>query len=149
MAKIVIADDDPFLIQIYSTRFSRDGHEVLATTDGQSALDKIKETKPDLVILDIMLPKLSGLDVLSAIKEDRQLSKIPVVILSNLSHAEEQEEAKKRGATEFLAKVQYTPSQVVQALQKYLPKTTSKTSIPQEEDSKDTKPKSKNNHQKK
>ena len=122
MAKILIADDDPFLTQIYSTRLTKDGHQVEACADGQTALDKTLEIKPDLVILDIMLPKLNGLDVLSAIRDNKQLSKTPVVMLSNLTHAEEQEEAKRRGATEFLPKVQLTPSQVVTALQKYLPK---------------------------
>ena len=120
MAKIVIADDDPFLIQIYSTRLTKDGHEVISCADGQSALDKIIETKPDLVVMDIMLPKLNGLDVLSAVRANKQLSKIPVVILSNLTHPDEQEEAKKRGATEFLAKIQFTPSQVIKALQKHI-----------------------------
>ena len=122
MSKVLLADDDPFLIQIYSTRLNRDGHQVICCADGQQALNQIQEQNPDLVVLDIMLPKLNGLDVLTAIKENKQLAKIPVVILSNLSHAEEQEEAKRRGATEFLAKIDYSPSQVVKALQKYLSK---------------------------
>ncbi len=124
MAKILIADDDPFLTQIYSTRLTKDGHQVVACSDGQTALQKAIETKPDLIVLDIMLPQLNGLDVLSSIRENKQLAKIPVIMLSNLTHAEEQEEAKRRGATEFLAKVQMSPSQVVAALQKYLPKAT-------------------------
>lgn len=120
MAKIILADDDPFMIQIYSTRLSKDGHQIISCTDGQQAVDKAKEINPDLIVLDIMLPKLNGLDALSAIKADSRLKHIPVVILSNLSHPEEREEAQKRGAEEFLAKVQFTPSQVVAVLQKYL-----------------------------
>jgi len=124
MSKILIADDDPFLIQIYSTRLTKDGHQVISCTDGQTALEQITAVKPDLIVLDIMLPKISGLDVLTSIKTDKQLAAIPVVILSNLTHPEEQTEAKNRGADQFLAKVQYTPSQVIAELQKYLPKQT-------------------------
>ena len=123
MSKVLLADDDPFLTQIYSTRLIRDGHQVICCADGQQALNQIKEQNPDLIVLDIMLPKLNGLDILSAVKEDKQLAKIPVIILSNLSHKEEQEEAKSRGATEFLAKVDYTPNQVIMVLQRYLSKT--------------------------
>ena len=123
MAKIILADDDPFLTKIYSTRLSKDGHEVVTCADGQQALDKILEIKPDLVVLDIMLPKLNGLDVLSAVRAQKNLAKLPIVILTNLIHNEEQTEAMKRGATAFLAKIQFTPSQVMTELEKYLPKT--------------------------
>lgn len=120
MAKILIADDDPFLIQIYSTRFSKDGYEVETCADGEMALSKAKELKPDLVILDIMLPKMSGLDVLSELKADQSTAKIPVVILSNLTSVEEQEQAMERGAVAFLSKIRHTPSQVVREVEKYL-----------------------------
>lgn len=120
MSKILIADDDPFLIKIYSTRFTQDGHDVIACTDGESALRQTIEEQPDLVVLDIMLPRLSGLDVLTALQEDKKTKSIPVVFMSNLSQEEEQKEAKDRGATDFLVKAKYTPSQVIEALQKYL-----------------------------
>jgi len=119
MAKVLIADDDPFLLKIYSTRLTQDGHEVLTASDGQSALDMALSEKPDLLVLDIMLPRLNGLDVLSELKSNSGVSKISVVFLSNLAQPEEQEEAKKRGADEFLIKARLTPSQVVEALQKY------------------------------
>src|SRR5687768_16246557 len=126
MSKIILADDDPFLIQIYSTRLTKDGHEVITCSDGQQALDTILTQKPDLVVLDIMLPKLNGLDILSSLRENKQFAKLPIIILSNLTHGQEQEDAKKRGATEFMAKINYTPSQVMTELQKYLPKTAEK-----------------------
>jgi CheY-like chemotaxis protein len=127
MATIILADDDPFLTKIYSTRLSNDGHEVITCADGQTAVDSIKDNEPDLIILDIMLPRLNGLDVLTMVRQDKSLKDIPVVILSNLTHPEEQKEANKRGATAFLPKVKYTPSQVVAALQPYLPKATKKS----------------------
>jgi two-component system alkaline phosphatase synthesis response regulator PhoP len=120
MARILLADDDPFLVQIYSTRLGKDGHEVVTCGDGEAALEKTKEWKPELVVLDIMLPKLTGLEVLASLKGDAGTSKIPVVILSNLTSAEEQDKARELGAVAFLTKVEHTPSQVVKELEKYI-----------------------------
>jgi CheY-like chemotaxis protein len=120
MARILMADDDPSLVQMYSTRLIKDGHEVEVCGDGESALARIKEMKPDLVVLDIMLPKLTGLEVLEMMRADSATSKIPVVVLSNLSSPEEQQKAKELEVAAFLTKVHYTPSQVVSELEKYV-----------------------------
>lgn len=128
MSKIIIADDDPFLIKIYSTKLSQEGHDVIPCNDGQEALEKITSESPDLVLLDVMLPRLNGLDVLASMQEEKKTKNIPVVFLSNLAQDEEQEAAKKNGAAAYLIKARYTPSQVIEALQPYLNKPSKKES---------------------
>lgn len=138
MARVLIADDDPFLLKIYSTRLTQDGHEVMTASDGQTALEMAISEKPDLLVLDIMLPRLNGLDVLTELKSNSAANKIAVVFLSNLAQPEEQEEAQKRGADEFLIKARLTPSQVVEALQKYTGPPVAKKEVPKEKAEKKT-----------
>lgn len=120
MPKILIADDDPFLIKIYSTRLRQEGHEVFTCYDGQTALDQIKQNQPDLVVLDIMMPRLHGLDVLAEMRQDKKLKKTPVIFFSNLTHPDDRKEAEELGAAEFLEKAKLTPSQVIAAIHKYV-----------------------------
>lgn len=120
MAKVIIADDDPFLIKIYSTRLRQEGHEVITCYDGQTALQQIKEHQPDLAVLDIMMPRLHGLDVLHEMRQDKKLKKIPVIFFSNLTNPDDRKEAEELEASEFLEKAKLTPSQVIAAIHKYI-----------------------------
>ncbi len=120
MAKILIADDDAFLIKIYSTHLRNDGHEVITCTDGQSALDESIAQVPDIIMLDIMLPRMNGLDVLEEIRNHKVTKSIPVICLSNLTQEEEQKAALDLGANEFLIKARLTPSQIIEVIHKYI-----------------------------
>ncbi len=120
MAKVIIADDDPFLIKIYSTRLRQEGHEVITCIDGQTALEEIKKHAPDLAVLDIMMPRLHGLDVLTEMRKDKKLKKTPVIFFSNLTNPDDLKEAQTLGASEFLEKAKLTPSQVITAIHKYI-----------------------------
>lgn len=121
MAKIIFADDDPFLIKIYSNRLIKDGHEVITASDGLTALEKIKQYKPDLIVLDIMLPRMNGMDILSELRTQAAFKKTPVVFLSNLSQDRERSLAEEKGVTEFVVKAEHTPSEIIAILEKYLP----------------------------
>lgn len=120
MSKILIADDDAFLIKIYSTHLQQDGHEVITCTDGQSALEQAISQEPDVILLDIMLPRMNGLDVLEEIRSSRQTKSTPVICLSNLNQDEDQKAALDLGANEFLIKAKLTPSQIIEVVHKYL-----------------------------
>ncbi len=120
MSKILIADDDAFLIKIYSTHLRNDGHEVITCTDGQSALEESIAQTPDIIMLDIMLPRMNGLDVLEEIRKHKLTKSIPVICLSNLTQEEEQQAALDLGANEFLIKARLTPSQIIEVLHKYI-----------------------------
>ena len=113
MAKILLIEDDPFLSEIYMIKFKEAGFEISLAQDGSLGLEKIKEEAPDLVLLDIVMPKTDGLELLRIMKNDASIRNIPVIILSNLG---EQEDIKRRlelGAEFYIVKAHYTPTEVV------------------------------------
>lgn len=102
--KIVLADDEKFIAIAYNDGLKRAGYTVVVANDGEEALEKIKTEKPDLVLLDLIMPKMTGFEVLKALKADPALQQIPVFILSNLSQATDEAEARTLGATVFMVK---------------------------------------------
>lgn len=122
MAKILLVEDDPFLTNMYKTRFEGEKHEVMVASDGEAALSLLKQTPPDLILLDFMLPKLGGFSILEEMQKNANLKKIPVVVLSNLADEESIKRAKELGVKEFLIKANYTPTQISETIKKYLAK---------------------------
>ncbi|MDD2696802.1 MAG: response regulator [Candidatus Pacebacteria bacterium] len=120
MKSILLIEDDPFLIDIYTTKIKESGFGVEVATDGEQAIKKIEELKPDLVILDIVLPEVDGWEILRRIKSELKLEDLKVIILSNLGQKEEVEKGIKLGAVKYLIKAHYTPSQVVEEIKKIL-----------------------------
>ena len=118
--RILIVEDDPMLVKMYKSKFESAGIEVESAHDGEEGLNKIIERKPDLVILDIMIPKMSGLEVLSSMMKNPNIAKIPVIVLSNLTHELEAKKALSLGAKEYLVKAELTPSQVAAKVRQYL-----------------------------
>ncbi len=117
---ILLVEDDPLLVKMYKTKFELEGFEMLIAEDGLQALEVVRKRRPDFLILDVMMPRLSGIEFLEKIKQDANLNSIPVIMLSNLSQPSEREKAKKLGVKEFLLKANYTPSQVAAFVKKYL-----------------------------
>lgn len=120
MKKILLVEDDPFLIEIYTTKLKEADYSVITAEDGDSAFKKMQEYLPDLVLLDIVLPNFNGWEILRKAKRDEKLSKLKIVILSNLGEKEEIEKGLKLGATRYLVKAHYTPSEVVEEIKKIL-----------------------------
>ena len=112
MAKILIVEDDELISGMYQSIFSFDKHEVELASDGEEALKKISEFKPDLVLLDIMMPKMNGLQVLDRIKADSETKDIPVVVLTNLDAKQDAETALSKGAIKYIVKSNYNPKQI-------------------------------------
>jgi DNA-binding response OmpR family regulator len=104
MKKIIVADDEQFITTAYTDGLQRAGFEVIAAHNGEEAYDLISKEKPDLVLLDLIMPKLNGFEVLKKVKSESELQNIPIVILSNLSQETDEVEAKKMGATDFIVK---------------------------------------------
>lgn len=121
MAKILLVEDDPFLTTMYKTRFEGEGHEVIVAQDGETALSILKQKPPDVLILDVMLPKLSGFSILTEMQKSSVLKKVPVIVLSNLADEESVKKAQSFGIKEFLIKTKYTPTQIYDVIKKYLP----------------------------
>ncbi len=113
MKKILIIEDDSFLSEMYSTKLIQEGFETEIAVDGKQGMDKIKSIKPDLVLLDIVLPKMDGFEILENIKKDQELKNIPIVLLTNLGQKNEIEKGLSLGADEYIIKAHFTPTAVV------------------------------------
>jgi len=120
MKNILLIEDDPFLIDIYTTKLKEAGFKIEAATDGQEGQRKLTEKKFDLLVLDIVLPQIDGWEILKKIKQDLKLKFLPVIILSNLGQKGEVEKGMKLGATKYLIKAHYTPSEVVAEIKQLL-----------------------------
>ena len=121
MAKILIVEDDRLLATMYKQKFEKDGYEVSTAFDGVEGLKKIREEKPTLVLLDIMMPKMHGLEVLEETKRDPETKDIPIVLLTNLARGEEDiNRGLELGAIAYLVKSQLRPSQVVAKVKELL-----------------------------
>jgi len=120
MAKILFVEDDPLIIKIYTTRLSADGHTVVSAENGEEGIKMAEQVIPDLIILDIMMPRMDGFEVLKRIRENQNLKKIPVIMYSNLNNEEEIDRAKKMGVNEFLIKANLSPTQMVSKIKEYL-----------------------------
>lgn len=118
--KILLVEDDTLLARMYQAKFTNEGYEVFIAGDGIQGLEIVKTQKPDFMILDMMMPKLSGLDLLSQVRQDPAIQNTPAIMLSNLSQPQEIEKAKALGIKEFLLKANYTPSQIVEKVKQYL-----------------------------
>lgn len=125
MANVLIIEDDPLIVKIYTTRLSADGHTVASCENGQDALTTLQRFMPHLILLDIMMPKLDGFEFLTTIRKNEQTRTIPVLVYSNLSNEKEIARAKSLGATEFLIKANLTPTEVMKKINHYLPQTNS------------------------
>jgi DNA-binding response OmpR family regulator len=120
MQNILLVEDDPFLIDIYTTKLKESGFLVEVASDGEEAIRKVKEKPFDLMLLDIVLPKLDGWDILRQIKADSKLKDLKIIIISNLSQKEEVERGMNLGVEKYLIKAHYTPSEVVKEIKKVL-----------------------------
>lgn len=114
--KILIAEDDPFLSGMYSEKLELENFDVILAVDGVEAIDKMKIYKPDLVLLDLLMPKKDGFDVLSEKLLDDSIKDIPVIILTNLSQKEQIKKCYDLGAKDFLIKAYFVPSEVIKKI---------------------------------
>lgn len=120
MADILIIEDDKFLSKIYSTKFEKLGIPTDLAVNGQIGLAKMKEDPPKLILLDLIMPKVDGFDVLEEMNKDKKLEDIPVLVLSNLGQESDIERAKKLGAKEFIVKSDTSIADVVTKIQSHL-----------------------------
>jgi len=120
MAKILIVEDDRFLRELIAKKLKNEGYEVLEAVDGEEGLKRIKEEKPDLVLLDLILPGMDGFEVLEKTKEDTETAHIAVIILSNLGQREEVERGLKLGAIDYLIKAHFTPGEIIEKVKNIL-----------------------------
>jgi len=118
--RVLFVEDDVSVAQMYRLKLELDGYSVDVAGDGLAALEKARASRPDIIFLDIRLPKLDGLGVLEALRADPTTARIPVVILSNWNEKELVERGARLGALDHLIKSQTTPARLSQRLTDWL-----------------------------
>lgn len=125
MANILLVEDDAILVEMYQAKFELEGHEVKVATNGEECLEVLETYVPELILLDILMPKINGFHVLKEIKKKPDLRQIPVILLTNLGEAEvdmNKELASALGVSDYLIKSHHTPDEVVDKVDKVLGK---------------------------
>ncbi len=114
--KILIVEDDKFLRELIAQKLIQEGYEISEAIDGEQGIKNVEEEKPDLVLLDLILPGIDGFEVLAKMKTSPALSEIPVIILSNLGQKNDIEKGLKMGANDYLIKAHFTPGEIVEKI---------------------------------
>ena len=120
--KIFLVEDDAFLLSMYATKFEMEGFKVIMAEDGEKAVRLAQKEIPDIILLDIILPKMNGFEFLTQLKANSATARIPVILLTNLSQKDEIEKGLKLGAVDYLIKAHFMPSEVVDKIKKVLNK---------------------------
>lgn len=118
--RILLVEDDDSLANVYSTRLQAEGFDIRRVADGEEALANARTYQPDLVLLDVMMPKVSGFDVLDILRNTPETANLKVIMLTALSQESDQERAKKLGADDYLVKSQVVISDVVDRIRHHL-----------------------------
>lgn len=122
MGKVLIAEDDKFLATAYKAKLTKAGFEIRVTSDGQEALQALKEFIPDVIILDLVMPVKDGFAVLEELKKDDKLKLIPVIVASNLGQKEDTEKALSLGAIDFIVKSDLSMDELVNKIKQIIAK---------------------------
>jgi CheY-like chemotaxis protein len=120
MVKVLIVEDDPLMSRMYQKIFTFEGYEVEMAGNGEEGLDKVRTVKPTIVMLDIMMPKMNGLQVLDKIKADPETKSIPVVMLTNLAGLQDAETALSKGAVKYIVKSEHEPKEIVRMVKEII-----------------------------
>jgi two-component system phosphate regulon response regulator PhoB/two-component system alkaline phosphatase synthesis response regulator PhoP len=120
--KILLVEDDPFLSSLLKNRLLKENLEVSLAKDGEEALNFLKSTKPDLILLDLILPKKSGFEVMEEIRNDpqAQAQELPIIIISNLGQSEDISRGQELGAIEYFVKAKTSIDELVEKIKDFL-----------------------------
>ena len=120
MKRILFIEDESAIQKTFGEVLSQEGYEIISALDGEIGLRLAKTKKPDLILLDLILPKMNGFDVLKHLKEDQKTKNVPVIILTNLEGIKDVDTVLQMGAKTYLVKTQYTLEEVVEKIKKTL-----------------------------
>ncbi len=118
--KILIAEDEEILLDVLKEKFENENFKVFSASNGEEVLPLVKKVMPDIILLDILMPKVNGIDVLTLLKSDSDLAKIPVIMLTNLSEDTKIKEALGIGAVDYMVKTQHPINEVVEKVNQYV-----------------------------
>ena len=119
MKKILLIEDEKMLAEMYVQKFSEEGFEIISVISAEEGLELAKKEKPDLILLDILLPVKNGIFFLEELKKEPEISQIPVIALSNYEHPETKKLAFQLGVKDYLIKTNFTPKEIVEKIKEY------------------------------
>jgi len=119
-AIILITEDDPLMSRMYQKIFTFEGYEVVMAGNGEEGLEKTRSTKPTMILLDVMMPVMNGLEMLEKLKADPDTKKIPVIMLTNLAGQQDAETALSRGAVKYIIKSEHDPKEIADMVKEVL-----------------------------
>lgn len=117
--KILIVEDEELVSTLLEKKLKNAGYDVVTAADGEEGLKKIKEEKPDLVLLDVIMPKMGGFEVMEEMRKDEEIKDIPVIIISNSGQPVELDRARELGAKDWLIKTNFDPQEVLQKVNNF------------------------------
>lgn len=118
--KILLIEDEEIMIKLLQKKLTQEGYDVSTSKNGRQGLEMIKKEKPDSILLDIIMPEMGGFEVMEKLKEDNELRKIPVIIISNSGQPVELDRAKKLGVKDWLIKTEFDPMEVIEKVKKQI-----------------------------
>jgi two-component system, OmpR family, alkaline phosphatase synthesis response regulator PhoP len=119
--KIVLAEDEEFIVRATNSKLELEGFQVIVAHDGEEAIARILSEKPDIVLLDLIMPKKTGFEVLKELLNHPEVQGIPIIVASNLGQASDVEEAKRLGAIDYLVKSDLSMKEMVEKIKEHLP----------------------------
>ena len=120
--KILLVEDEEIMVSLLQRKLTKEGYEVSIARDGEEGLKLMREIKPDLVLLDIVMPRMGGLEVMEEMQKDQELKNIPVIVVSNSGQPVELDKAQKLGARDWLIKTEFDPQEVIDKVVKQIGK---------------------------
>lgn len=118
--KILLVEDEKIMINLLEKKLTQEGYDVRVAVNGEEGLKAMREEKPDIVLLDIIMPKMGGFEVMEEMGKDPVLKEIPIVIISNSGQPVELDKAKELGAKDWLIKTEFDPQEVVEKVEKQI-----------------------------
>ena len=120
--KILLVEDEEIMIDLLQKKLTKEGYEISVARDGEEGLKAMREVKPDLILLDIIMPKMGGFEVMEEMGKDKNLKDIPVIVISNSGQPVEIDKAQRLGAKDWLIKTEFDPQEVLNKVVKQIGK---------------------------
>src|SRR3972149_7142141 len=122
LRKILLVEDDPFLSSLLKNRLQKEGFDIILAKDGQECIDQLKNIQPDLMLLDLILPKKTGFEVMEEIRLDPQFygKNVPIIVISNLGQREDISKSRQLGAVDYYVKAKISIDELIQKIKDFL-----------------------------
>lgn len=111
--KILLIEDEELILNLLQRKLEKEGYKVTVARDGEEGMEKMRRNLPDIILLDIVMPKMGGFEVMEEVRKDKNLRSIPIIIISNSGQPVELDRAKRLGARDWLIKTEFDPKEVI------------------------------------